>query len=147
MLLGVRLVAGETIDLLLHTLLIPMLVLVLFLLLTALLRRPWAAVLTVLVIGLLPEAINPETPWFSLVIGTAWISILLFAVVRLGLVAGVTTVASSNLFIAAPITAHLGSWYAGATIAVLIVLGAMAGYGFFTSLGGRSPFGGGLLRE
>ena len=98
MLLGVRLVAGQTIDLLLHTLLVPMLVLVLFLLLTALLRRPWAAVLMRLVIGLLPEAINSATPWFSLVIGAAWISVLLFAVVRLGLVAGVATVASSTLF-------------------------------------------------
>jgi len=146
-LLGVRFVAGETIDLLLHTLLIPMMVLVLFLLLTALLRRPWAAVLTIIVIGILPEAIDPETHWFTLVIGAAWISILLFAVVRLGLVAGVATVAVGQLFLASPITTDLGAWYAGATIAILVVIAAMAGYGFFTALGGRSPFGEGLLRE
>jgi len=28
-----------------------------------------------------------------------------------------------------------------------VVIAAMAGYGFFTALGGRSPFGEGLLRE
>jgi serine/threonine-protein kinase len=146
-LLGVRFVAGETIDLLLHTLMIPMLVLVLFLLLTALLRRPWAAVLAIIAIGILPEAFSPDRLWFTLVVGAVWISILLFAVVRLGLVAGVATVATSQLFLASPITAHLGAWYAGATIATLVVLAAMAGYGFVTSLGGRSPFGEGLLRE
>jgi hypothetical protein len=46
-----------------------------------------------------------------------------------------------------PVTTDLSIWYAPATIFALVMVLALAVYGFYISLGGQSVFGGKLLRE
>jgi len=72
---------------------------------------------------------------------------MLFALLRLGLVAAVVLEAVAGILTAMPMTSDLGAWWAGGTIGAIVVLALIAGYGFVTSLGGRSPFGEGLLGD
>ena len=44
-----------------------------------------------------------------------------------------------------PITPHLAAWYSGIGLVGLGLMLAMAGYGFYTSLGGQPLFGRALL--
>jgi VIT1/CCC1 family predicted Fe2+/Mn2+ transporter len=53
----------------------------------------------------------------------------------------------SGLFIFFPVTANLRAWYAGAGVTALLVLAALALFGFTTALAGRSPLGDAATQE
>jgi hypothetical protein len=142
----VRLVVGEVLDEIVHSITAPMLILVLFLLLLVLLKRQWLVVVAMLaLIGSLASVFTAH--WYQVPFKMVWMAVMLFALLRLGLVAAVVFEAVVTILTSQPITADLGLWWAGGTIAVLVVLTLTAGYGFLTSLGGRSPFGEGLLGD
>jgi hypothetical protein len=68
-------------------------------------------------------------------------------VLRFGLVATAMAFFTTQVLLGAPLTLDMSAWYAGsAVLAVLSVVG-VAVYAFVVSLGGRSPFGGGLLQD
>jgi hypothetical protein len=46
-----------------------------------------------------------------------------------------------------PLTTHGSAWYSGISLAGILLIAAMAFYGFYTSLGGRPVFGGAVLEE
>ena len=46
-----------------------------------------------------------------------------------------------------PLTTQRSTWYSGLSLAGILLLAAMAFYGFYTSLGGRPVFGGAVLEE
>jgi hypothetical protein len=62
-------------------------------------------------------------------------------VVRVGLLAAVVAFYVSGLFIFFPVTGNLRAWYAGAGLTALLVLAALALFGFTTALAGRSALG------
>jgi hypothetical protein len=41
----------------------------------------------------------------------------------------------------------MSSWYAGISLAGILLMAAITFYGFYTSLGGRPVFGGAVLEE
>jgi hypothetical protein len=45
------------------------------------------------------------------------------------------------------LTPRVSSWYFGIGVVALIVVAALTGFAFYTSLGGRSAFGGLRLEE
>jgi hypothetical protein len=143
---GVRLVVGEVLDGIIHSITFPMMLLVFFLLLVVLLKRQWLAFSAILLLfGGLTSVFSAH--WYQVPFQIVFISVMLFALLRLGLVAAVVVDAVGRSFINQPMTADLGVWWAGGTIAVLIVVTLIAGYGFITSLGGSSPFGDRLLED
>jgi hypothetical protein len=143
---SVRLVVGELLDGIIHSMTFPMLILVLFLLLLVVLKRQWLAVAAILVlVGGLSTAGSAH--WYQVPFTMVFMAVILFTLLRLGLVAAVVVEAVSRTILSQPMTTDLGVWWAGGTIGVLVVLALFAGYGFITSLGGRSPFGEGLLSD
>ncbi|MGA2689687.1 MAG: hypothetical protein ABSE85_16620, partial [Candidatus Korobacteraceae bacterium] len=46
-----------------------------------------------------------------------------------------------------PLTTQGSAWYAGISLTGILLMAAMALYGFYTSLGGRPVFGGAVLEE
>jgi len=49
---------------------------------------------------------------------------------------------AQQLLVVSPLTRDFSAWYAGASLSVVVLLLAVAGFGFYASLGGRP-----LLRE
>jgi hypothetical protein len=58
-------------------------------------------------------------------------------IVRVGLLAAVVAFYMTGLFIFFPMTSNLRAWYAGAGMTALLVIAAIALFGFSTALGGR----------
>jgi hypothetical protein len=76
------------------------------------------------------------------------ISLLLYFVLkRSGLVAFMATLFIMGVFTTFPMTFQTSAWYAGYGYAALAVVGAVALYGFKTSLGGRPLVSGALLDD
>ena len=46
-----------------------------------------------------------------------------------------------------PLTTQGSAWYAGISLTGILLIAAMALYGFYTSLGGRPVFGGAVLDD
>jgi hypothetical protein len=46
-----------------------------------------------------------------------------------------------------PLTTQGSAWYASISLTGILLMAAMALYGFYTSLGGRPVFGGAVLEE
>ena len=60
--------------------------------------------------------------------------------VRIGLLAAVVAFYVSGLFIVFPVTVEFSRWYAGAGVSALLVLAAMAAFGFVNAVRGRPIF-------
>jgi serine/threonine-protein kinase len=109
-----------------------------FLLLRALFRKDWLAVLIWLLFLALPDPV--QLPWIGLwpvVIANLLSGILAFTVqMRFGLLASTTAAFAAGTSNLIPTTLQ-GSWYAGYGYAALAVIIALAIYGFRTSLAGR----------
>ena len=85
-------------------------------------------------------ALPAESVWIAMVAAFLF-GILYVSMLRIGLLAAVTTLYTSGLFLMFPITADLDAWYAGAGVGAALVFSLLALFGFVTSLGGRSAFG------
>jgi hypothetical protein len=59
---------------------------------------------------------------------------------RVGLLAQLAML-FTGVLVRVPMTLDTNAWYFGTSLAVLLVLGALATYGFLVSLGGRPAFG------
>lgn len=134
-------------NLIFGTLLFPLAALFLLFLFRALLRKEWAASLAwVLFIAVFFAA---GSQYFLL----ALVQTLIFGVVtvfllrRLGLLWLVVASSFGGLLSNFPLTTQMSSWYAGIGLAGIVLMAAIAFYGFYTSLGGRPVFGGGVLEE
>ena len=136
---------GEFLDSQIHSLITPMLFLVLLLLFGVVLRRMSMAAGAVMVVsGLIGWAFGQH--WLDPVLFLLLAGIVLLSLTRFGLLATTVLFATENA-LGCCITENLFAWYgAGTILAVLWVL-AIAGYGFYTSFAGRPVFGEGLLHD
>jgi len=79
--------------------------------------------------------------WLDLGFG-ALLSIIGFAVaLRYGLLAIVVTFVVHLVLLDAPLTLHVGRWYGSSAAAALVLVGALAVYGFYASRAGQPLFG------
>jgi hypothetical protein len=66
---------------------------------------------------------------------------------RYGLLASISALFLTHLWVFYPITTELGAWYATDFTIALAICVALVGYGFYISLAGQSLFGGRLLED
>ena len=115
-------------------------------LLRVLFRKQWAAAIAW---GLFFTVFFSATSQFApivLVLNLIITVVAVFLLIRFGLLALVATWVFELLF-NLPLTTQGSAWYAGISLAAILLMAAMALYGFYTSLGGRSAFGGAVLEE
>jgi hypothetical protein len=114
---------------------------VLIFILRAALRRDWlAAGGVVLIYMALNWLANPASPALSALFGGVQTALLVFVMLRFGLVALIASSFALELLIMFPITADFSVWYAGASLFALLSVAAMAAFAFRTSLAGRPLF-------
>jgi len=125
---------------------IPLALLFVLVLLRALLRKEWAAAAAfVLLFTFLFAALSQFAP-VALVTNLIYWSLLVILLVRFGLLAFVAQGLFNDLLYF-PLTTQGSAWYAGISLTGILLMAAMAFYGFYTSLGGRPVFGGAGFEE
>jgi hypothetical protein len=146
--LGARPVIADLSNNLITSVAISFVILFTLFLLRALLRKEWlAAIVCILLITFFrPSTADPFTAVtiVSILITT---SLTVFLFLRFGLLAVVASYFFTNILGSFPLTTQMSAWYSGLSIAGILLMAAMAFYGFYTSLGGRPMFGGGVLDE
>lgn len=112
-----------------------------------LLRKEWAAavawVLLPTVLAAADSRIDPVAPVGMLIFA----SLAVFVMIRFGLLALVANFVVYNIVQNYPLTMEWSVWYSGIGLAGILLIAAMAFYGFYNSLGGRPVFGGAVLEE
>jgi len=112
----------------------------LVLLLRLIVRKTWIAVGIGLVVGL-PFIPGGSAPLgWELVCVIAGLLLMITVFLRVGLLAQLAML-FTTLLVRVPVTLDTNAWYFGQSLVVLLVVGALATYGFLVSLGGRSAFG------
>ena len=110
----------------------------------ALLRKEWAAAIAwVLLFTLIGRIGNHPIAWVAALI---FFSLAVFVLIRFGLLALAVNLVVVNIVQTFPLTTQGSAWYAGISLAGILLIAAMAFYGFYTSLGGRPIFGGALAQ-
>jgi hypothetical protein len=112
----------------------------LLLLLRLIVRKMWiAAVIWILMATPFAPGGGASSGW-ELAYAIAGAVVALTVLLRVGLVAQVAMV-YTGVLMQVPMTLDTDAWYFGRSLVVLLVLTALAMYGFLVSLGGRSAFG------
>jgi len=146
--LGARTIIAAISSGLFGALFVSLMFLFVLFLLRALLRKEWAAAVVWVLLFTIFEAVgNPSSPPVVLVTWLIGNSLAVFLLIRFGLLAFVASQFFNNLLSNFPLTTQISSWYAGLSLAGILLMAAMAFYGFYTSLGGRPVFGGVVLEE
>jgi len=114
----------------------------------ALLRRDWAAGVAFVLLFSVAQAAetgNPAIVFVTLLILNSMGVVLIF---RFGLLAATATLAfQACLLENFPLTTQLSAWYAGISLAGILLMAAIVYCSFYTSLGGRPIFGSAVLEE
>ncbi len=118
-----------------------------FLLLFIVLRRDWLAAGAVWVLLTVLYSVGGEPPVVAWSFGMISAALITFTLIRFGLLSLVTLFLFSYFTYILPITTNLSAWYAGSTIFVLLMVVALATYGFYLSLGGQRLLRGGILPD
>ena len=119
---------------------------ILFLLRT-LTRKEWTAAVAWVV---LPTALVATGTRFDPVASVGiliFLSLAVFVMIRFGLLALVANFVVHIILQNFPLTTQGSAWYAGISLAGILLIAAMAFTGFYTSLGGRPVFGGAVLED
>jgi hypothetical protein len=112
------------------------------------LRKEWAAAVAcvLLLTFFRPETTSSLTP--AVVMSDLITNgLVVFMLLRFGLLAVVVSFAFGNLLGDFPLTTQGSVWYANLSYAGFILIAAVVFYGFQVSLGGRPIFGGRILEE
>jgi hypothetical protein len=117
-----------------------------FFLSALILRKKWLAAIA---LGLLSIVASLSGENFVIEIPFAILqtAVLVFAVLRFGLVVVAVANFANALLATTPITLDLSQWYAGRSFFTLMMLSAIAFYGFRTALGRKPVFGMVALEE
>ena len=119
----------------------------LLLVFVVILRRERFAVLALYLLGTLLFILVTDAAWISFPLTALLAAIVVFTLIRFGLLAVISMLFVSYLAVFYPMTTELSSWYAtDFTIGLAIAL-VLAAYGFFISLGGQKLLSGKLLEE
>jgi serine/threonine-protein kinase len=144
-LLGTRHVLGIVMNRLYESVLSPAILLMLFFLFRVVLRKPWLAAAAVILIFTFIFA-GPPSIVNVLLWGLSW-SVIMFLLLRFGLVAACALWFCNGLLFLFPITANLTAWYASIGMFAVGVALLLAGFAFYTSLGGQKVIAGELLED
>jgi len=144
-LLGLRFVVGDFLQSTGGAVFVPLAFTFLLTLLRALLRRDWLAGAVVVLFFGLPSFLSDSLS--DNLLGLIFSSLVVLTFIRFGLLA----LSASLLFYfwlnSLPFTTNLSAWYAGTSLFVVFIVTALAGYAFYTSLGGQKVFEGKLLED
>ena len=105
------------------------------------LRREWLAAPAWGVTLVAMMTLGANYPVLAAIHGLVLVSVLYTILVRFGLVAAAMIVFFFSIDDWSPLTLDLSTWYADSTIAALLLVAAVAAYGFHVSLGGRKLLG------
>jgi serine/threonine-protein kinase len=111
--------------------------------LRVLLRKQWAAAIAWVVLFTVLASGDPGG-WVSALIFSL---LAVFVMIRFGLLALVANHVVFSILQQFPLTTQVSAWYAGIGLTGILLIAAMAFYGFYTSLGGRAVFGRTILEE
>jgi hypothetical protein len=134
---GIRWTAGAALEMFGSALFVVLLYLFLMFVLRALLRKTWlyTGVFILLAAGL--ESAGTSRPWVDVPLGLAVVAIMTFVLLRLGLLATIVAYAVPQILLNLPITLDSSSWYFGLSMIPIVLVAAVAIYGFRISLAGR----------
>jgi hypothetical protein len=116
-------------------------------LLRAMLRKEWAAAVAWVLLFSVFSAAGSQFDPVALVGVLIFSSLAVFVMIRFGLLALVASLVVSSILSNFPLTTQGSVWYAGISLAGILLIAAMTFYGFYTSLGSRPVFGGAVLEE
>jgi serine/threonine-protein kinase len=116
-------------------------------LLRALLRKEWAAAVAWVLLFTLLFAEGSQFDPAGLVGTLIFSSLAVLVMIRFGLLALVANWMIYNTLENYPLTTQWSAWYSGISLTGILLMAALAFYGFYTSLGGRPAFGGAVLEE
>ena len=119
----------------------------LLLLFSILLRREWIAVGLLWLLFTVIGALTGEHPAIDWAFSAASSAVVLFVMLRYGLLTMVVMQFFILGFVFYPITTDFSAWYAGSTIFAIAVAVALMAYGFYISLAGQKLFSGDLIGE
>jgi hypothetical protein len=113
----------------------------------ALLRNEWAAAVAWVLFLSVFFSVGSDSVPVALVKDLILNVVTVFLLRRLGLLWLVVSFVFFGLFDEFPLTTQISTWYAALSLAGILLMAAMAFYGFYTSLGGRPVFGSPVLEE
>ena len=145
--LGARTTIADTSNSLIFGLFGSLAILFLLFLFRALLRKEWAASLAWVLFLTVIFSVGRDSVPVALVENLIVQSVTVFLLRRLGLLWLVVGWVFSGIPFIFPLTTQVSSWYGGISLAGILLMAAIAFYGFYTSLGGRPAFGGAVLEE
>jgi hypothetical protein len=117
-------------------------------LMRALLRNQWAAAVAFVVLLSGLSAARNQHALFVFAMLLLLNGVTVFLLIRLGLLALVACfVFQLCLLENFPLTTQGSSWYAGISLAGILLMAALAFYAFYISLGGRPVFGSAMFEE
>jgi type IV secretory pathway VirB3-like protein len=141
-LLGVRGNIAAFLSLIPNCVLLALIWFILIFILRLVLRRDWLAAGAVVSIYMVLNAIGtPVSPALAALFAGVETTLLVFVMLRFGLVALIASSFVYELMILFPITPDFGVWYAGASIFALLSVAATAAFAFHSALAGRPLFG------
>jgi hypothetical protein len=112
-----------------------------------LLRRAWLGRLLLFLVFLGVSLAAGKDPLAASVNGAILAVIVIFVLVRFGLLSSATLLFTFTLLRVAPLTLDWSEWYAGRSFAVLFSFVAVLLLAFYTALGGKPLFGRALLED
>jgi len=147
--LGARTITASISTKVILELFISLLFLFLLFLLRALLRKQWAAAIVYVLVTAIFYAMGNQAVYAPVVLVSGLIAsaLTVFLLIRFGLLAVVAAGVFNDILGSFPLTTQMSSWYAGISLAGILLMAAIALYAFYTSLGGRPVFGGAVLQE
>jgi eukaryotic-like serine/threonine-protein kinase len=126
---------------------VPLGILFVLFLLRALLRKEWAAAVVFVLLFTVYFAAGSQFDPVIVVQQLIFWVLAVFLLIRFGLLAWAVQGFFDNLLESYPLTTQGSAWYAGISLTAILLMAAIALYGFYTSLGGRPAFGGVVLEE
>jgi len=114
--------------------------------LRALCRQEWIATLVFMLLAALLAASSLH-PMVDMVINALSYGAVVLVLIRFGVLP--TTVLGFVYFLLAyfPMTADFSAWYSGISLAIALLIVALAAFGFHSALGGRKLFQEGFLES
>jgi len=124
-----------------YGLLVAFLSVFLLVLFRVILRRQWLAVAAWMTLSAAPGVLWVDNPYAAVLLGLAQAALTVTIIIRVGLLAIVSAIGVRYILLHIPITLDFSSWYAGFSVFALLLIAAIALYGFHVSLGGKPMFG------
>lgn len=106
--------------------------------LKALLRKQWIAAIVFIAIFALPRGLGSDHVWIDLPAFVLVYAIAVLIVIRFGLVPLAIAIFTINMLANIPFSADFSAWYMMTSVLALLSVVAIAGWGFYHSLGGQA---------